>query len=224
MALWFIFFGGGKRDRTADLLNAIQALSQLSYTPTITMQLPNKPSSVTRFRGGNHLSTMPVTWHLQRPTREKDGRSCFPPIWSCSGWGLPSRTVTRSLVRSYRTVSALPMTGLPVISVFFSVALSLGSPPPGVTRHPALRSSDFPRTAETARDYLRQLQKPTLMSARSIIPRFKTVGQWKTMLYSFFSAVDRLIGKLIGNLVTAARNMGIGHFIQLGCQLPGLFV
>ena len=29
-----VFLGGGdKRDRTADLLNAIQALSQLSYTP-----------------------------------------------------------------------------------------------------------------------------------------------------------------------------------------------
>src|SRR5207248_516467 len=27
----------------------------------------------------------------------------------------------------------------------FSVALSFGSPRPGVTRHPALRSSDFPR-------------------------------------------------------------------------------
>ena len=27
------FVGGDKRDRTADLLNAIQALSQLSYTP-----------------------------------------------------------------------------------------------------------------------------------------------------------------------------------------------
>jgi hypothetical protein len=27
------FFGGGKRDRTADLLHAMQALSQLSYTP-----------------------------------------------------------------------------------------------------------------------------------------------------------------------------------------------
>ena len=26
-------FGGDKRDRTADLLNAIQTLSQLSYTP-----------------------------------------------------------------------------------------------------------------------------------------------------------------------------------------------
>ena len=33
LALWFIIFGGDKRDRTADLLNAIQALSQLSYTP-----------------------------------------------------------------------------------------------------------------------------------------------------------------------------------------------
>ena len=29
----FSYFGGDKRDRTADLLNAIQALSQLSYTP-----------------------------------------------------------------------------------------------------------------------------------------------------------------------------------------------
>ena len=28
-----VVIGGDKRDRTADLLNAIQALSQLSYTP-----------------------------------------------------------------------------------------------------------------------------------------------------------------------------------------------
>jgi hypothetical protein len=33
LTLWFCHFGGDKRDRTADLLNAIQALSQLSYTP-----------------------------------------------------------------------------------------------------------------------------------------------------------------------------------------------
>ena len=33
VALSFIKFGGDKRDRTADLLNAIQALSQLSYAP-----------------------------------------------------------------------------------------------------------------------------------------------------------------------------------------------
>ena len=30
-----IYCGGGSRDRTGDLLNAIQALSQLSYTPTL---------------------------------------------------------------------------------------------------------------------------------------------------------------------------------------------
>jgi hypothetical protein len=29
----FSLLGGGKRDRTADLLHAMQALSQLSYTP-----------------------------------------------------------------------------------------------------------------------------------------------------------------------------------------------
>jgi hypothetical protein len=30
----FVFYGGAERDRTVDLLNAIQALSQLSYGPT----------------------------------------------------------------------------------------------------------------------------------------------------------------------------------------------
>ena len=37
---WFSGLGGGdKRDRTADLLNAIQALSQLSYTPIFDLLL-----------------------------------------------------------------------------------------------------------------------------------------------------------------------------------------
>ncbi len=34
-----------------------------------------------------------------------------PPTWSCSGRGLPSRPVTRPLVRSYRTISPLPGAG-----------------------------------------------------------------------------------------------------------------
>jgi hypothetical protein len=33
-SLGFKFGGGDKQDRTADLLHAMQALSQLSYTPT----------------------------------------------------------------------------------------------------------------------------------------------------------------------------------------------
>ena len=38
--IFFRTFGGGTRDRTADLLHAMQALSQLSYTPTFERQ-PN---------------------------------------------------------------------------------------------------------------------------------------------------------------------------------------
>ena len=41
---------------------------------------------------------------------------------------------------------------------FLSVALSLESPPPGVTRHPALRSSDFPRGQDCPRDHLNYSQ------------------------------------------------------------------
>ncbi len=37
-------FGGAKRDRTADLLNAIQALSQLSYGPTCPDEPTARPS------------------------------------------------------------------------------------------------------------------------------------------------------------------------------------
>ncbi|GEM_PF-3580029 len=48
-----------------------------------------------------------------------------------------------SWVRSYRTISPLPVL-LRAIGRIFSVALSLGSPPPAVSRHPALRSPDFP--------------------------------------------------------------------------------
>ena len=53
----------------------------------------------------------------------------------------PAAAVATGAVRSYRTFSPLP--GLP--GGIFSVALSVGSRPPGVTWHPALRSPDFPR-------------------------------------------------------------------------------
>ena len=53
------------------------------------------------------------------------------------GFTLPS-TVTSDAVRSYRTISPLPVGGI------FSAALSVGSRPPGVTWHLALWSPDFP--------------------------------------------------------------------------------
>src|SRR5579871_5787367 len=63
------------------------------------------------------------------------------------GFSVP-RTVTRRAVRSYRTFSPLP--ALARLGGMFSVALSMGSRPPGVTWHPVLWSPDFPQCLRTA--------------------------------------------------------------------------
>ena len=44
--------GGGKRDRTDDLLNANQALSQLSYTPRVVVYLVERLIKWLRSRNG----------------------------------------------------------------------------------------------------------------------------------------------------------------------------
>jgi hypothetical protein len=111
----------------------------------------DKPSSVprlsrpkpTRARGGNHPSSTPVARRLKRPYPGTGRASRRPPIRSCSGWGLPSQPVSRLLASSYLAVSPLP--ALSRLGRVLSVALSFGLPRPGVTRHRALRSSDFPR-------------------------------------------------------------------------------
>ena len=46
-----ILSGGDKRDRTADLLNAIQALSQLSYTPVFSSLFRSNKEYYTHIRG-----------------------------------------------------------------------------------------------------------------------------------------------------------------------------
>ena len=48
--------------------------------------------------------------HLEAPRRRtgEGGGPPVPPIRPCSQWGLPSRPVARTLVRSYRTVAPLP--------------------------------------------------------------------------------------------------------------------
>ena len=90
---------------------------------------------------------MPVAGHLARPTRTTGletglphARGAVVPTWSCSRWGLPCRD-------RYRPRGALlphPFTLTPTTSPkkagapkggLLSVALSLRSPSPGVTRH-----------------------------------------------------------------------------------------
>ena len=105
----------------------------------------DKPGSVV----GNHSSGTCVTAGLKRPTRTRRGPRQRVPIWSCSRWGLPCRSVTRLAVRSYRTVSPLPRTLRP-FGGLLSAALSVGSRRPGVTWHLALWSPDFPPPRKAA--------------------------------------------------------------------------
>ena len=104
-----------------------------------------KPGSVEN----NHSSRPGVTAGLQQPTRKARGPRVAPcdasfPIWPCSEWGLPCRSVARLAVRSYRTISPLPVSGCPDHRRYLSVALSVASRRPGVTWHSALWSPDFP--------------------------------------------------------------------------------
>jgi hypothetical protein len=89
-----------------------------------------------------HSSGTPVTKRLAQPTRTAvrkptcRGEPCLPSLFGFAPGGVyHAAPVARGAVRSYRTLSPLP-TGLERrIGGLLSVALSLGSPPPGVTRH-----------------------------------------------------------------------------------------
>jgi hypothetical protein len=70
-----------------------------------------------------------------RPAFPRAG--CLPLLLGLAPGGVfPAAAVAGGAVRSYRTVSPLPPPGVPGrTGGVLSVALSLGSPPPGVTRH-----------------------------------------------------------------------------------------
>ena len=63
-------------------------------------------------------------------------RKPAPPLFRLAPGGVcPATTVADHAVRSYRTLSPLPAIPEGLAGGLLSVALSLGSPPPGVTRH-----------------------------------------------------------------------------------------
>ena len=59
--------------------------------------------------------------------------------------------VTEDAVSSYLAVSPFPAANRMATGGLFSVALAVGSPPLGVTQHPALWSSDFPQDSAGAK-------------------------------------------------------------------------
>ena len=69
----------------------------------------DKPGSVL----DSHSSRRIVADTLEQPTRTRRGPRHEVPIWPCSRWGLPCRPVARLAVRSYRTISPLPVPGIP---------------------------------------------------------------------------------------------------------------
>ena len=106
-----------------------------------------KPGSVPALRAeDDHSSGTPVAGRLAQPTRmaaRKRARLArsLPSLFGLAPGGVyRAAAVAGSAVRSYRTLSPLPPAGPegPVrLGGLLSVALSLGSPPPGVTRHRA---------------------------------------------------------------------------------------
>jgi hypothetical protein len=110
-----------------------------------------------RATGDGHSSRASVAGRLARPTRttgpgnRPSRRSgSVVPTWSCSRWGLPCRRRCRrrgALLPHPFTFARRPAARA---GRLLSVALSLGSPPPGVTRHrvsaePGLSSPESPR-------------------------------------------------------------------------------
>ena len=90
----------------------------------------------------DYSSRVTVASHLKQPTRTSvQDRTCRARR-RVSLHGLApdgvyhARSVASSAVRSYRTFSPLPAYPFPASGGLFSVALSLGLPPPGITRHP----------------------------------------------------------------------------------------
>jgi hypothetical protein len=131
--------------------------------PAAKRQTVCKPGSVPSCDGDGHSSGTFVAERLARPTRaaaRKPARHGFEavpaaPTWSCSRWGFPCRRhywQRGALLPHHFTLAAhdIPSLGRHRLGGVFSVALSLGSPPPAVNRHrasvePGLSSLPLPK-------------------------------------------------------------------------------
>ena len=107
-----------------------------------------------------------------RPARRRQPRPAPPaaPTWSCSRWGLPCRRRCRrrgALLPHHFTLAARRLERRRARRCV-SVALSLGSPPPGVTRH---RASVEPGLSSLRRANPTKSGHPTVWLGRFGMPR-----------------------------------------------------
>ena len=130
---------------------------------SISCQMACKPGSVSRLHdaeGDDHSSSAGCCQPPQATYPDISAGSHQPhaacvPTWSCSGWGLPCPACYQpggALLPHLFTLTSIRPVGR--MGGLFSAALSLGSPPPGVTRHPDPvepgLSSPFARTKAAA--------------------------------------------------------------------------
>jgi hypothetical protein len=143
------FLGEAHKDHELKLLSSSMLREvRPEHRPEGCGESAYKPGSVEN----SHSSGTHVTVRLKQPTRKHTWatRCCLLtgsdfPIWPCSRWGLPCRAMlppTRCALTApfhpYHEAVAGTHGGL------LSVALSVGSRPPGVTWHLARWSPDFP--------------------------------------------------------------------------------
>jgi hypothetical protein len=107
----------------------------------------------------DHSSATRLATCLARPTRMAQqgvrAGNPHPSLFGLApGGACRAPFLTVGAVRSYRTVSPLPVFAEALTGGLFSVALSLGSPPPGITRHLA-----FPEPGLSSLAPFRDLQE-----------------------------------------------------------------
>src|SRR3990172_2946406 len=126
---WSVYESGApERDISRILSSPARAVEVMIIS--LGPRLPEASSDLTRGHWAGHPSL--------RRTGER------PPIWSCSGWGLPcplGRPRGGGLLPRLFTLTPGELKSRGGV---FSVALSVSSRSLRVTEHPALRSSDFP--------------------------------------------------------------------------------
>jgi len=112
----------------------------------------NKPSSVPLRGRIIHLGPLSPTASSSLPGTQAGRAVPSPPIWPCSEWGLPCGPCYQRPGALLPHPFTLACAACAAIGGLLSVALSVALRRPGVTRHPALRSSDFPPPTEVGGD------------------------------------------------------------------------
>ena len=135
----------GNADKSGDALPVGEAGRGSAYKPR-SVQPTGKPHG-----RGDHLSWPDVAAGLEQPTRSSRGTSRTPAFrpHSCLallpvGVAWPPALLPAPVV-SYTTFSPSPRTRYSVPGAVLFCGPLRGSPRPGVTRHRALWSADFPQ-------------------------------------------------------------------------------